>query len=106
MGLPSVETTKICIRCGTEYTKTKTKQSWLSWKRRQFCGRKCAAEAMWEERRTNDWLSHSSNPLPLCACGCGQKVASRECRYIKAHKPKWRDITRHGYVRVWEPGHP
>src|SRR5262245_16679103 len=95
---------KVCARCGVEFAKP-AKWSQRQWSERRFCSRRCAARAMWDDRRARG-LAQPYSAMPLCACGCGRHVRSHACRYIGAHKPVWRDVTRDGYVRVYAPRHP
>lgn len=52
------------------------------------------------------------NRLPLCKCGCGEKVNKKHSRYISGHNNRnWRQplgkkYNTAGYVMIYKPGHP
>lgn len=88
--------TKLCERCGREFHRpTRYHLSEKNWAKRRFCGRRCSSPAVWIEK--NGALR------PTCLCGCGRRT---QHKWIKEHKPEWRDKTKQGYIRLWRPGHP
>jgi hypothetical protein len=69
-----VRDTKICAECGITYERKKG-YSRTQWAASRYCSRTCQHAAAREER-------------PLCACGCGERVALPRSRYRPGHNPQ------------------
>ena len=97
MGVPM----KTCEGCGEPFERP-YRYSDRAWEERRFCSPVCAGNAKVRK--------------PLCACGCGQRVARHGRRFVShhgnrfqhgpqprfdAHKGRWVVTARDGTTELW-----